>query len=157
MLTAMPLIRLGGCPGWSELLLWAQVICLFCHAAAHFIEKKPSKWKHNTKREVFCLLTIAETYKKFVMENFQTSKISSKTKHVYNFLVPSCAVKESAWNMSVFLQEIQVNLSVCTILEANVPSASRVVTSTATYPTSGSTDPSVKISGRTWIRKKTGS
>ena len=29
------LIRLGGCPGWSESLLGAQVILLICHAPAH--------------------------------------------------------------------------------------------------------------------------
>ena len=29
------LIRLGGCPGWSESLLGAQSFCWFCHEAAH--------------------------------------------------------------------------------------------------------------------------
>ena len=35
MRSAMTLIRLGGCPGWSESLLGAQVICWFCHVADH--------------------------------------------------------------------------------------------------------------------------
>ena len=29
--TAKTLIRLGGCPGWSEFSLGAQSLCLFCH------------------------------------------------------------------------------------------------------------------------------
>ena len=29
------LIRLGGCPGWSESSLGAQSFCWFCHVAAH--------------------------------------------------------------------------------------------------------------------------
>ena len=35
MRTAKPLIRLGGCPGWSESSLGAQPLCWFCRAAAH--------------------------------------------------------------------------------------------------------------------------
>ena len=33
--TAKTLIRLGGCPGWSESSLGAQSLCWFCHVAAH--------------------------------------------------------------------------------------------------------------------------
>ena len=36
--TAKPLIRLGGCPGWSESSLGAQPHCWFCHEAAHIRE-----------------------------------------------------------------------------------------------------------------------
>ena len=36
MRTAKTLIRLGGCPGWSESSLGAQSLCWFCHEAAHF-------------------------------------------------------------------------------------------------------------------------
>ena len=35
MRTAKTLIRLGGCPGWSESSLDAQPLCWFCHVAAH--------------------------------------------------------------------------------------------------------------------------
>ena len=31
------LIRLGGCPGWSESLLGTQSLCWFCHVAAHLV------------------------------------------------------------------------------------------------------------------------
>ena len=34
--TAKTLIRLVGCPGWSEFSLDAQSLCWFCHVAAHF-------------------------------------------------------------------------------------------------------------------------
>ena len=34
--TAKTLIRLGGCPGWSESSLGAPSFCWFCHVAAHF-------------------------------------------------------------------------------------------------------------------------
>ena len=36
---AMTLIRLGGCPGWSESSLGAQSFCWFCHEAAHFTQR----------------------------------------------------------------------------------------------------------------------
>ena len=35
MSAAKTLIRLGGCPGWSESSLVAQSFCWFCHEAAH--------------------------------------------------------------------------------------------------------------------------
>ena len=37
MRSAKILIRLGGCPGWSEPSLGAHSFCWFCHVAAHFI------------------------------------------------------------------------------------------------------------------------
>ena len=41
--TAKPLIRLGGCPGWSEASLGAHSFCWFCHVAAHlFLPKTPN-------------------------------------------------------------------------------------------------------------------
>ena len=33
------LIRLGGCPSWSESSLGAQSFCWFCHEAAHYYHK----------------------------------------------------------------------------------------------------------------------
>ena len=33
--TVKTLIRLGGCPGWSESSLGAQSLCWFCHEVAH--------------------------------------------------------------------------------------------------------------------------
>ena len=36
MRTVKTLIRLGGCPGWSESLLGTQSFCWFCHEVAHF-------------------------------------------------------------------------------------------------------------------------
>ena len=48
------LIRLGGCPGWSESSLGAQLLCWFCHVAAHLIQS----WKkliiiHSCNRNKF--------------------------------------------------------------------------------------------------------
>ena len=37
MRTAKTLIRLGGCPGWSESSLGLQSLCWFWHVAAHFV------------------------------------------------------------------------------------------------------------------------
>ena len=39
MRVAKTLIRLGGCPGWSESSLGAQSFCWFCHAAAQMLDK----------------------------------------------------------------------------------------------------------------------
>ena len=44
--TAKTLIRLGGCPGWSESSLGAQSLCWFCHVAAHVILYKASQTKY---------------------------------------------------------------------------------------------------------------
>ena len=35
--TTKTLIRLGGCPGWSESLLGIHSFCWFCHVAAHIV------------------------------------------------------------------------------------------------------------------------
>ena len=37
MRTVKTLIRLGGCPGWSESSLGAHSFCWFCHVAAHMV------------------------------------------------------------------------------------------------------------------------
>ena len=42
MRTAKTLIRLGGCPGWSESSLGAQSFCWFCHEAAHIFSSQLS-------------------------------------------------------------------------------------------------------------------
>ena len=38
------LIRLGGCPGWSESSLGAHSFCWFCHVAAHFAQWAALGW-----------------------------------------------------------------------------------------------------------------
>ena len=38
MRTAKTLIRLGGCPGWSESSLGAQSLCWFCNVVAHIVK-----------------------------------------------------------------------------------------------------------------------
>ena len=49
--TSKTLIRLGGCPGWSESSLGEQSFCWFCHVAAHMllyeIESKQWIWIQN--------------------------------------------------------------------------------------------------------------
>ena len=55
MRTAKSLIRLSGCPGWSESSLGAQSLCWFCHVAAHRFycmcsqETKPSVVSHYSR------------------------------------------------------------------------------------------------------------
>ena len=41
MRIAKTLIRLGGCPGWSESSLGAHSLCWLCHVAAKFIKHRP--------------------------------------------------------------------------------------------------------------------
>ena len=43
-LTAKMLIRLGGCPVWSESSLGAHSLCWFCHEAAQMFWLQWSKW-----------------------------------------------------------------------------------------------------------------
>ena len=49
--TAKSLIRLGGCPGWSESSLSAQPLCWFCHDAAHIL-----MWCEISMHVIFFLL-----------------------------------------------------------------------------------------------------
>ena len=52
--TAKTLIRLGGCPGWSESSLGAQPFCWFCHVAAHMsIATVPKQFENTSIRGVF--------------------------------------------------------------------------------------------------------
>ena len=45
--TAKTLIRLGGCPGWSESSLGAQSVCWFCHVVAHLRIIAAMSWCQN--------------------------------------------------------------------------------------------------------------
>ena len=56
MRTAKTLIRLGGCPGWSESLLGAHSFWWFCHVAAHLLKTmvglgiwKRIRWKQGNQ------------------------------------------------------------------------------------------------------------
>ena len=70
MRTAKTLIRLGGCPGWSESSLGAHSFCLFCHVAAHIYKPRINtemkrRWglcsKTNTEKNYFKTYTYACT------------------------------------------------------------------------------------------------
>ena len=57
--TAKTLIRLGGCPGWSESSLGAHSFCWFCHVVAHILKEIPKlfhrkRWKHKHFNEYEC-------------------------------------------------------------------------------------------------------
>ena len=58
MRTAKTLIRLGGCPGWSESSLGAHSFCWFCHVAAHMltIDEPPvgPSWKLSDLFKLCC-------------------------------------------------------------------------------------------------------
>ena len=70
---AKTLIRLGGCPGWSESSLGAQSFCWFCHEAAHLFLHKI--W--------FCVF-----YKEDMLVKINTSKIwYCKSLHICVFLI----------------------------------------------------------------------
>ena len=63
--TQRRLIRLGGCPGWSESSLGAQSLCWFCHVAAQiFIEDKS--------------FTVTDSIVLLVMADNTKTKIASK-------------------------------------------------------------------------------
>ena len=48
MRTAKILIRLGGCPGWSESSLGTHSFCWFCHVAAQMQIQKLENWQITT-------------------------------------------------------------------------------------------------------------
>ena len=53
MRTAKTLIRLGGCPGWSESSLGAEPHCWFCHVAAHLCFIKILERTNKSKALIF--------------------------------------------------------------------------------------------------------
>ena len=54
------MIRLGGCPGWSESSLGAQSLCMFCHVAAQMsLSLRCLFWK---KYDIFPLKNICCIY-----------------------------------------------------------------------------------------------
>ena len=76
MRTVKTLIRLGGCPGWSEPLLGEQSFCWFCHELAQIHDQSNRLWW------VFCFSEeiLTSTHKIcFFMENFR--KLSSELPH----------------------------------------------------------------------------
>ena len=52
MRTAKTLIRLGGCPSWSESLLGTQSLCWFCHDAAYILCTDSLNHVHQYRRNV---------------------------------------------------------------------------------------------------------
>ena len=53
MRTAKTLIRLGGCPGWSESSLGTEPHCWFCHVAAHLCFIKVLERTNKSKALIF--------------------------------------------------------------------------------------------------------
>ena len=59
MRTAKTLIRLGGCPGWSESSLGAHSFCYFCHVAAQIVFRwyetyYTQSWLNSRKQLLLC-------------------------------------------------------------------------------------------------------
>ena len=54
MRTAKTLIRLGGCPGWSESSLSAHSFCWFCHVVAHMYIIKIIEPPHDKTNKMAC-------------------------------------------------------------------------------------------------------
>ena len=52
MQTAKTLIRLGGCPGWSESSLGSHLLCWFCHEAAQILILMCLFWKQKLAASV---------------------------------------------------------------------------------------------------------
>ena len=53
MRTVQTLIRLGGCPGWSESSLGAHSLCWFCHVAAHLHRSSVKLKRQNIIRDTW--------------------------------------------------------------------------------------------------------
>ena len=72
--TAKTLIRLGGCPGWSESSLGAQSFCWFCHEVAHLC------WHMHKCKELFnanfCINKIFSSLKLYVDNNLCVARSS---------------------------------------------------------------------------------
>ena len=75
------LIRLGGCPGWSESLRGAQPFCWFCHVAAQI-------WSGSTKSESSSDKYVSSDLFKFWMLSFDRcpdgpNQVLSPTKNYF--------------------------------------------------------------------------
>ena len=81
MRTAKTLIRLGGCPGWSESSLGSHSFCWFCHFAAYIImvstisvipKMKSQIWCH----EYVCLSLLTKNFKPFLQLSFLSAQLT---------------------------------------------------------------------------------
>ena len=74
--TQRRLIRLGGCPGWSESSLGAHSFCWFCHVMAHI--KNFLLWS--------CMICIKCNSGKILLQLFWRKWMQQKQKEVWNLL-----------------------------------------------------------------------
>ena len=103
MRTAKSLIRLGGCPGWSEYWLVAHSLCLFCHVTAQvviiktvLIKSKPywKSWKklygnhHQPMKNKYCVTECFLSF--FFLFCFPFSNLSGLhvLQHDYLIIIP---------------------------------------------------------------------
>ena len=99
MRTAKTLISLGGCPGWSESSLGAQVILLVCRAAAHFVV---SFLLFFLAPEEGCDLWLWHFLEIFSLVSHQTARVCICTS--------TKKFKETAW------KELSSRLSACVVV-----------------------------------------
>ena len=100
--TAKTLIRLGGCPGWSESSLDAQSFCWFCHVAAHLKTRRQITKYDKVYQKAFWFAPSMEDLKGLVTSalltlNFITSYFLRLTS---NFLLPTSFF----WLLASYLQ-----------------------------------------------------
>ena len=81
--TAKTVIRLGGCPGWSESSLGAQPLCLFRHEAAHVLKQKNTA-PCSHQMIVFFFLSVGHHWSPLGLDPFD---VESLDKCVERFLV----------------------------------------------------------------------
>ena len=82
MKKAKTLIRLGGCPGWSESSPYAQTFCWFCHEAAHIFCYKISEHRqlnvqHYKFRDLVGWLCWGLTSQSTIFQSYRDGAIAS--------------------------------------------------------------------------------
>ena len=116
MRTAKTLIRLGGCPGWSESSLGTHSFCWFCHVVAHIrikwmmIMRNDKAWFwliinfHEEQKCVFCLM-----YSSWWKQDFWKSSSDCRFTHCRSLKQHTCVFILSVlsvplWKKLAFLQ-----------------------------------------------------
>ena len=95
------LIRLGGCPGWSESLLGAQPHCWFCHEAAHIIlcislaDTDTLSVSHGNKPGALLHLLLTLINGKYSKNNANLYKWSYVV--VSESVIMSCIINDNLW------------------------------------------------------------
>ena len=127
MWTAETLIRLGGCPGWSESSLGAHSLCWSCHVTAHFCPVVLQYDLWIKKLYKLCNSVLAKCFNviEFYFKHAKTLAISAGHKKILNLLMCILMMHKRIWIL--FWVMVKISHTTITAELKDFPTESQVV------------------------------